>query len=211
MEIFVSAIGSGHTLCYPHNKGYSGVISIIVKNKDNNFLYSNKDQNEIYESKIKNVEYKYKKLIEIKESNSFYHNGKIILKEIDKLIEENKKIKFHIEISASYKFIGHILTFIASLRYKNVNKLTFLRNNNELSPIPIIFINLNKKENNIFKEYYYEWLKEKNIKISRNKFVMEYKQNKSYLYRIFNKCKKNGLMDENNQITDFGKLYLESN
>jgi hypothetical protein len=46
-------------------------------------------------------------------------------------------------------------------------------------------------------------------KIATNKFVKKYNKNRKYIYRIISDCKKIGLLDDENVITDFGRLYLE--
>jgi len=210
MKVFLTAVGSGNTLNYPHNRNYSGIIGVIALSETYGENYKQENQSEIFDLKLGGTDYEILEKVKIEKSMSFYEVGSEVIKKIDELIKKNKSIKFHIETSASYKLIGHSLTFVSSLRRKYVSRLTFLDHNHKFCDLPIIEINLSKAEKEIFENYIKAQEKTPaNNKISKNEFVLAYQGNKTYLYRILNKLKRKGLISDENKITDFGKLYLE--
>lgn len=209
MRFFITAVGSGNTLNYPHNRKYTGVLAIAEKTKEKGYFYKDKNQKEIFESKFYITNYKYKELLSIDSSLNVYNLGVLILKEMDLIKQEYPKAKFHIELSAGYKRLGHVLTLISYIRSKDIEKLTFLRHNTKLEYLPIIKIELNPKEKEILNGFkfgtYFGW----NGKINTNNYVRTYPKDRKYVYRVLKKCKEIGLLDDENRITDFGELYLE--
>ncbi len=209
MKFFITAIGSGNTLNYPHNREYGGVLAIAERTKENGFTYKGKNQKEIFESKFHMTKYKYKEMLISDTNLDVYNLGVLILREMDVIKSKFKDAKFHIELSAGYKRIGHVLTLISYIRSKDIEKLTFLRHNAKLEYLPIIKVELHEKEKEILNGFkngvYFGW----NGKINTNNYVRTYNKDRKYVYRVLKKCKEIGLLDENNRITDFGELYLE--
>ena len=212
MEFYVSAIGSGNTLNYPHQREYDGVLALAENTREFGFNYKGKEelrQDKIFYSKYDGTEYKYKKWLQIDSWDTTYNIGRKIINEIDNIKKEFPKVKFHFEISAGYKRIGNILTLISYIRSYDICRLSFLNHDNIAEILPIIKIELHKKEKEILEGFrggiYPQW----NGKINMNKYVLTYPRDKKYVYRVLKKCKGMGLLDDNNRITDFGNLYLD--
>ncbi|MEC8339384.1 MAG: hypothetical protein VXZ40_02065 [Nanoarchaeota archaeon] len=209
MLFYITAVGSGNSLNYPHNKNYEGVLAIAERTKERGFTYKNQNQKELFESKYHLTQYKYKELLVIDTHLDIYNTGVLILNEIDNIKKKYPRAKFHIELSAGYKRMGHVLTLISYIRSQDIEKLTFLRHTANQEYLPIITIELTDREKDILHGFkhgaYFGW----NGKINTNSFVRNYQKDRKYVYRILKKCKQKGLLDDQNRITDFGELFLE--
>lgn len=222
MKFFITAIGSGNTLNYPHQNGYKGVLALAektdrfglyyVKNYDKNvdFTKNRLSQDKLFYSRFSGTEYKYHKWLKIETKETIYQIGSIIIKEMDEIKNKFPSVKFHIEISAGYKRIGHILTLISYIRSESISKLTFMDHNGQEIILPIIKTNLHKKEMEILRGFNKGTKKaDWNGSINLNEYVLKYPIDKKYIYTVLKKCKSMGLMNEKNKLTDFGNLLIE--
>jgi hypothetical protein len=212
MKFYVTAIGSGKSLNYPHQKKYDGVLALVENTKDFGFKYKGKDdlkQDKIFYSKYDGTNYEYKRWLQIDSWQSTYNIGKQIITELDNIKKQYPSVKFHFEISAGYKRIGSILTLISYIRNSDIYKLTFLSHENVAETFPIIKIDLHPKEREILEGFRKGIEPGWNEKINMNKYVLTYPKDKKYVYKILKKCKEMGILDENNRVTDFGNLYLD--
>ncbi len=214
MNIFVSAIGSGNTLNFVHNKNYAGIIAISENIEKFGLFYArggkteNLSQNDVFKTKFAGTDYKIKELLEINGNMSSNEAGSIIMDKLDEIKNSNPKAKFHFEISAGYKKLGHLLTLISYIR-KDIYKLTFLNFDGTLESLPLINIKLTKDQNAIFTGYAGNCKSDWNGKIASNKFIFDYRGNRKFPYRVIKHCKEMGLIDDNNYPTEFGKLYAK--
>ncbi|MFP4402669.1 MAG: hypothetical protein ACLFPL_05585 [Candidatus Nanoarchaeia archaeon] len=212
MRCYVTAVGSGYSLNFPHQKEYGGVLALAERAKEFGLHYKTQngvEQDKIFHSKYQGTNYTYLKLLEVNCLDTVYQIGSKIVTEMDLIKKEHPKVTFHFEISAGYKRIGSILTLITYIRSSDIEKLTFLNFNGIQEQLPIIKIDLHSKEREILEGYREAIHPDWNGKINMNPYVLTYPKDKKYVYKVINKCKKMGIVSDNNRLTDFGELYLD--
>lgn len=212
MLVYLCPIGSGKVLNHIHGSNeYCGILGIIEKSPQFGLFYQNNkiDQKEVFDNKFIGSSYKIQETIVVDTNSSLYSISSKILDKMDEIISNDSNVKFHIETSAGYKSIGQILILISSFRSKNISKATFSDINMGQIEFPVNEIKLTNTEKKLLKEYFNNCDSNWNGKIISNNFVRNYKGNKKFLYRVYSKCRKLGLMDEKNKVTDLGKLYVD--
>jgi len=213
MLIYITPIGSGKTLTFPiGKKNYDGIIGLAENSEVYGLNYQNTaaiSQDKYFQLIYEQTDYSVKKLIIIGSSDTIYETAKKIITEIIEVKKQNPSTKFHIELSPGYKKLPHILMLVSHILFDDVELITY-NQGTDLEIFPKIKINLSAKELEILKKYHLgtqdgDW----NGKISKNSYVFTYEGQKNYLYRVINNLKEIGLINDNNRVTDFGKLYIE--
>lgn len=214
MLVYITAIGSGHSAKVPiQDKKYEGVIGIIEQTKQFGKTYKNQEveQDTLFDLLYdEHQSFKVQEKCIIQSDDSIYHKSKSILETIDSVIKNNSKVKFHIELSQGYKELAHILSLIARMRFKHIEKVTFLRYDKSLVRFPNSEFSISKDKYIVLKGFY-DGTKDTqfNGKIATNKFMHSSTKHRKYIYAVLKWGKEQGLIAENNYLTDFGILALE--
>lgn len=210
MRIYISAIGSGHTLNYPHQHNFQGVLGFALKTDDRGTVYKDVDQLEIFKSKFENTKYKYLKRVDTNVNESIFKIGSDIIDEMDFIREKFPTAKFTIEISPGYKRFGSILTLVSYIRNECIESLTFSKYEDSIEILPIIKLELEKRKKEILLNYSKGFDERWIGKINSNKYIREYNGDRKYLYKVIANAKKMGFINpKDNKFTEFGKLYLK--
>jgi len=211
MLVYITAIGSGNTLSYPIGKNYDGIIALAEKSQTYGLKYhgAKVDQDEHFHLIYNKANFQIKELIILEEEDSTYTIGHKILTQIFELMKTYPDIQFHIELAAGYKMLAHILNLLSHIISDNVQMISFAKHDQSLEILPCINLGLSPRTLEVL-DGYYQGTKNSlwNGKISKNDFVFDYQDHKNYLYRIINDLKRMGLINENNRVTDFGKLFI---
>ena len=203
MNVCVFSIGTDNTLSIGNND-YEGVIGIEGLGITKEEKYQN--QKEIFDKCYSLSRHKIRKCITVKSVDFFDISDKII-KSLDEIIKKYPKVVFDFEISGGYKIIGHALVLIAYLRYEHINDIFFIQFDRKIQRIPLMKVKLTKSEKGILNKI--SKINNPVKSLSQTKLMQEYYKQKTYIYRVIRKCKRIGLIDQNNKLTDFGKLYLK--
>lgn len=214
MLVYITAIGSGHSAKIPlQDKKYDGVVGIIEQTKQFGKTYKNQ---EVEQDTLFDLLYDEKEKFDVLEKciissdDSIYSKSKLILETIDSIVKTHKKVKFHIELSQGYKELAHILSLIARMRYKHIDKVTFLRYDKSIVRFPNSEFSISKDKYIVLKGFH-EGTKDSqfNGKIATNKFMYSSTKHRKYIYAVLKWGREQGLIAENNYLTDFGLLALE--
>ncbi|MFT4243980.1 MAG: hypothetical protein ACMXYB_00815 [Candidatus Woesearchaeota archaeon] len=213
MLIYVTAIGSGYSAKTPiGDKKYEGVVGIIEETKQSGKKYKNQavDQENVFDLLYADTNFTLIEKCVIKSDLSIYHKSKLLLDLFQLIIKKHPKAKFHIELSQGYKELGHILTIIARLMYKHIEKITFLRYDTSIVKFPNSEFAISKEKFDVLKGFY-EGTKDShfNGKIATNKYMHSGEKHRKYIYAVLKWCKEQGILDDKNYVTDFGKILIE--
>ncbi len=210
MKIFVTAVGSGKTLNFPHNKSYGGVLAIAEKTENFGLNYRNGklNQKEIFDEKYLGTKYDFCDLVVVNSGERVLDMGSSIMEKLDSIKKKFSNAKFHLEISAGYKMTGHVLTLISYIR-SDIFKLSFLKHDGEQEILPLIEVKMSDDQKRVFRGYVEKCTPGWNGKIASNEYIRNYSKNRKYPYRVVHDAKLMGLVDEKNRPTDFGRLFVK--
>ncbi|MFP4401776.1 MAG: hypothetical protein ACLFPL_00955 [Candidatus Nanoarchaeia archaeon] len=213
MLIYITAIGSGHSAKIPIGmKKYNGIIGIIEETKAMGKRYKSQemDQDKVFDFLYSNSQFEVIEKCIIKADESIYSKIKQLLDTILTIIHKYPNAQFQIELSQGYKELGHILTIVGRLLYKHIHSITFLRYDGSLVKFPNSEFTISKEKFEVLKGFY-EGTKDTqfNGRIATNKYMHSGSKHRKYIYAVLKWCKEQGIMDENNYVTDFGRLLLE--
>ena len=214
--VYITPVGSGKTLSHPIENKYDGIIAIAENSENFGLNYKNShkkekvSQDELFKSVYSSINYKINELIITKTNDSLFNTGSKILDVIYNILKDNPKTKFHIELSPGYKELPHILQLISQFISENVEKITFTKFNKIEQKFPINKIKITKEKIEVLKEFEKGRFSEKwNGKVISNPYLHS-KDSKhlKYVYRILKESVRNGYLNDNYALSDFGKLVI---
>lgn len=214
MLVYITAVGSSHSIKVPiqDKKNYSGIVGVIEETQRFGRTYKNQEigQDALFDIIYQDTDFEIKQKCIIKSDYNLYFKGKVILDTLDAIIKTYPKVKFHFELSQGYKELAHLLSLIARMRYKHVSKITFLRYDKSMIKFPNSDFSITKDKYTVL-EGFYEGTKDTqfNGKIATNKYMHSSTKHRKYIYATLKWGKEQGLIDDKNYFTDFGRLALE--
>ena len=213
MLVYVTAIGSGHSAKVPIGTNiYGGVVGVIEETKQFGKTYKNQEleQDKLFDLLYADTDFELITKCNVLSDENLYLKGKVIIECIDEIIKKYPKAKFHFELSQGYKELAHILSLVARMRYKYIDKVTFLRYDKSMIRFPNSDFSITKDKYAVL-DGFYQGTKDTqfNGKIATNKYMHQSPKHRKYIYAVIKWGKEQGIIGENNYITDFGRLALE--